>query len=346
MKAVLFSFTRQASLLSLTVQQSFLEEGISCTNYTIKKYAAVPNLLPLPAPLKEVVAEHFQKDTVLIFISACGIAVRSIAPFLKDKTKDPCVLVIDEKGQFVISLLSGHLGGGNLQAEKAASAIGATPVISTATDLNNRFSVDIFAKNNHLAISDRKIAKHISANILDGLPIGMDGILPDGNIPEGLTGTRNSVPPIGFSVSPFYQNKPFKETLFLIPKQIVLGIGCKKNTDIQALREFVNEILEEHSIFPEAIAAIASIDLKKEEPALLALSKELSVPFATYDARTLQKVKGQFTSSEFVRKTTGVDNVCERAALCYSHADSLYLRKTARNGMTIAISLLSFACHF
>lgn len=346
MKAVIFSFTRQASILSLTLRESLLHDGIPCTCYTMEKYAAVPDLYALPKPLKEVVSDVFCKDTIIIFISACGIAVRTIAPFVQDKTKDPCVLVLDETGQFVISLLSGHLGGGNESAKRIASYINATPVISTATDLNQRFSVDTFAKAHNLALSDMGIAKKISSRVLDGLPVGFAGTLPDGNVPDGLVIPSNSIPDVGFSINSFYQMKPFKETLFLVPKQIVLGIGCKKNTEPQTLQDFVQETLKTHSIFPNAVAAIASIDLKKEEPALLELAKSFCVPFVTYDADTLLAVEGEFTSSEFVRNITGVDNVCERAALAYSKTDELYLRKTPKNGMTIAIAILPMKFHF
>lgn len=346
MKAVIFSFTRQASTLSLTLRKFFLNEKIPCTCYTMERYAAVPNLYALSKPLKEVVSDVFCKDTVLIFICACGIAVRSIAPFIQDKTKDPCVLVLDEKGQYVISLLSGHLGGGNDFTKKVASYVGATPVISTATDLNQRFSVDTFAKANDLFLSDMGIAKKISARVLEGLPVGIAGTRFDDPLPEGLVKSSESVPDVGFSINSFYQTIPFKETLFLIPKQIVLGIGCRKNTEPQALQDFVQEVLETHSIFKEAVAAIASIDLKKNEPALLELARELSAPFVTYDKDTLLEVKGQFTSSDFVKETTGVDNVCERAALAYSKADGLYLRKTPKNGMTLAIALLPVEFHF
>lgn len=346
MKAVIFSFTRQAAFLSLTLQEHFLEDSIPCICYTMEKYATVSNLSPLTKPLKETVSDCFSKDTILIFVSACGIAVRTIAPYIQNKTQDPCVLVIDEKGNYVISLLSGHLGGGNHYATKAASYLDATPIISTATDLNHLFSVDIFAKKNNLTLSNMELAKKISSRLLDGLPVGIEGVLPKGTVPNGIVPIENGFFDIGFSICPFYQTFSFKETLFLIPKQVVLGIGCKKNTDIQNLQNFITRILEEHSIFPESIAAIASIDLKEKEPALIALSKHFSVPFVTYDAKTLLSVKGDFSSSAFVKAVTGVDNVCERAALAYSKADSFYLKKTAEAGMTVAISLIPMEYHF
>ncbi len=346
MKAIIFSFTQQASMLSLSLQNFFIKESIPCICYTIEKYASDPNLYPLPKPLQETVSDYFCKDNIILFVSACGIAVRSIAPFIQNKSIDPCVLVIDEKGKFVISLLSGHLGGGNLYATKAAAAIGATPIISTATDLNHVFSVDTFARENHLTLSDMQIAKKISSLLLDGESVGIQGQIPTGPLPSGILACSTPTLEVGFSVNPLYQTIPFKETLFLIPKQVVLGIGCKKNTEILKLNNFVSNILKEYAIFQESIAAVTSIDLKKNEPALIALAQSLSVPFVTYDAQTLLTIQGDFTASSFVKQITGVDNVCERATLAYSKADTLFLRKTSKHGMTIAISLIPMSFHF
>lgn len=121
--------------------------------------------------LKDWCAACFAKAELIIFIGACGIAVRTIAPLLKSKTEDPAVLVLDEAGQYVISLLSGHIGGANAYAQKIAGLTGATPVITTASDVRGKIAVDVFAKNNHLTISSMKAAKCVEAAILRGEPV-------------------------------------------------------------------------------------------------------------------------------------------------------------------------------
>lgn len=345
MNVVIFSFTKSAGDLSVTLQKKLSKDYESCISYTIGKYATSPLLTAFPVSLKDTVSTYFQKGNVLIFIGACGIAVRSIAPFIAKKTKDPCVLSIDEKGQYVISLLSGHLGGGNAFATLVADLLGATPIISTATDLNNRFAVDMFAKKNQLALSDMTIAKKISARLLDHLEVGISGNISSESLPEGLIYEDTSIP-VGFSITPFSNQCPYKETLHLIPRQVVLGIGCKRDTPPEKLHTFVRDTLEREHIYPESIACITSIDLKKEEEAILALAKEFQIPFVTYTAQELLAVDGDFTSSSFVQSITGVDNVCERACLAYSHATELYLRKTAQDGCTLAISLLPMDFHF
>ena len=131
-------------------------------------YQAVPE-----GGLSEWTKEAFLRDDALIFVGACGIAVRSIAPYVRDKFQDPAVVCVDEAGQFVIPLLSGHVGGANRLAEMVASGIGAVPVVTTATDVEKKFAVDMFAKDHGFVITDRKLAKEISADILAGEPVGV-----------------------------------------------------------------------------------------------------------------------------------------------------------------------------
>ena len=358
MNIYIFSFTKQATLLSSKLQNQLTKSlnlekcDFSCTSFAPKKYIIDTCITPLDDKLQNVVGKCFKKGNILIFISACGIAVRSIAPFIEKKTSDPCVIVIDELGKFVISLLSGHIGRGNEFTLKISNILNSTPIISTATDLNNLFAVDLFAKKNNLVISDMEIAKKISADLLNSLKIGISGNIPKGDIPKNIfpVYSTSDVEELnittGISISSFKNQKMFMHTLHLIPKQVVLGIGCKKNTEPQKLEDFISEILETNNIFPDSIAAITSIDLKSQEKAIIELSKKYQVPFITYNAEALLKIKGNFTTSSFVKKITGVDNVCERSTMACSKAKELFLRKTAKNGMTVAISLLNLSYEF
>ena len=125
--------------------------------------------------LRPLVEARFPVSDALVFVGSCGIAVRAIAPFLKGKTRDPAVIVSDETGKWVISLLSGHIGGANSLALRLARAIGAQPVITTATDVNKRFSVDAWAAQAGLSIGSMDLAKRFSAAILErDLPLCSD----------------------------------------------------------------------------------------------------------------------------------------------------------------------------
>ena len=256
--------------------------------------------------------EAFRQDNVLVYIGAVAIAVRAIAPFVKDKTTDPAVLAIDEQGRFVVPVLSGHIGGANSYAEKIAALIGAIPVVTTATDLRGEFAVDVFAKKHGLEISDMMMAKEFSAKLLRG---------------------EEAV----FTVTPRTHKE---EGLFLIPKCLVVGMGCRKGKSGKELKVFLFEVLKEHDLDQRAVRALVSIDIKKEEPGFLELAESLGIPFVTYSAETLMAQEGEFESSELVLEKTGADNVCERAAAAYG-AEKILVKKTAKDGMTIAIGMVT-----
>ena len=261
--------------------------------------------------LKDWTSENFKQGNVLVFIGAMGIAVRAIAPFCKDKTKDAAVIVIDEKGTFVIPVLSGHIGGGVEAAKDIATKIGAVPVITTATDVNNEFAVDVFAKKNNLGIDDLKKAKDFSMTLLSG---------------------RDAQ----FIVSP---NKKDGSELKLIPKCVVIGMGCRKGKSADELYEFLCEVLDEKNIDLRSIKALVSADKKKDEEGLIQLAGRLGVPFVTYSSDVLMEQEGEYEHSDLVMEVTGADNVCERS-LCAYGCKNIIKKKTKKNGMTIAIGMV------
>ena len=335
MRITIFSFTHNGAALAASLAKDLIQSGHLCQAFTMPKYAAEFHLQAIGKSVKDLTGPFFSSEDALIYIGACGIAVRAIAPFLQDKTCDPCVLSIDEQGRYVNEL-----------AIQAASLLGAAPIISTATDLNHKFAVDVFATKNHLKISDMTLAKKISVAILDGEKTGLSGIIPQGSLPDELTLNPNELPTLGICISPFTDQKPYTETLHLIPRQTVLGIGCRKGISPEDMEAFVERILHEQHISPDSLLAIASIDLKEKEPCMIQLSRKYQIPFHTYDAHTLSQVRGQFSSSAYVKTVTGVDNVCERAALACSGADTLTLHKTIDSGKTLAIAMAPIQLYF
>ena len=268
----------------------------------------------------------------LVFVGAAGIAVRSIAPRLQSKTTDPAVVVVDEGGQFAISLASGHMGGANELTRQVAACLGATPVVTTATDVNGKFAVDVFAVKNGLAITSMRRAKEISAAILAGKPVGLHTELPlEGEVPPELTLGRvqEENVEIGFHAR-------YPGSLLLIPRGIYLGLGCRRGTGMQELAAAVEAALAAHWIPRCAVAGAASIDLKADEPGLLAWAREEQLPLTFYTAEALRQAEGDFSPSEFVKTVTGVDNVCERAAVLAAGGGRLRIRKQAAHGVTVA----------
>ena len=326
----IISFTKKGGDINKRLTDILSESDI--TSYTLEKYRFDNRVKPL-GNLKETVKRHFTDDAV-IFIGAVGIAVRSIAPYIKDKFCDPAVLVIDELGRYVISLLSGHVGGANELAEYIGGALGATPIITTATDINGEFAVDVFAKKHSLIISSRKLAKDVSAALLDKKAVDIDSDIDGINVED-----------IQKKLNPLNEDCELRvritdrvyddDVLTLIPKDIYLGVGCKKNTNSQKMWDFVNEVLKEEGIDIRAVKAVGSIDIKKDENAIKELADRLSVPFNTFSKDELNGVEGEFNESEFVKQTVGVGNVCERSVLI--QCNNLILKKTAKDGMTLAI---------
>jgi cobalt-precorrin 5A hydrolase len=303
----------------------------------------------IPVSTVQWAGERFRDSDGIIFVGACGIAVRSIAPHIVGKKTDPAVLVIDECGNYVISLLSGHLGGANELALCAAQILGAVPVVTTATDLHSRFAVDVFAKKNGCRIFHMKAAKEASAALLAGEEIGFYSEFDqEGELPEGLifcdrTGSpltpQKQKPRVGVAVTIHQDCLPFAETVQVVPAVVYLGIGCKKGKEASAIFQAAEKCLETAGIFREALAGAASIDLKKEEGGILALSSEWGLPFETYTGEELLEAKGVFTPSSFVKSVTGVDNVCERSAVLAAGQGRLLVHKTADAGVTTAAAV-------
>ena len=330
MNITVFSFTKNGKDINIRLMDILKNNNVS--SYTMSKYISDSRMKAF-TDLKETVKRHFSDDAI-IFVGATGIAIRSIAPYVKDKFSDPAVLVIGGLGGYVISLLSGHVGGANELAEYIGGALGATPIITTATDINDTFAVDVFAKKHNLIISSRKLAKDVSAALLDKKSVDIDSDIDSINVED----IKKKLNPLNADceLKVRITDRTYDDNvLTLIPKDIYLGVGCKKNTDTQKMWDFVNEVMKEEGIDIRAVKAVGSIDIKKDENAIKELSKILSVPFNTFSKDELNEVEGEFNESDFVKQTVGVGNVCERSVLI--QCNNLILGKTAKGGMTLAI---------
>ena len=288
--------------------------------------------------LKDWTAEHFAQDEALIFVGAVGIAVRAIAPHCRSKATDPAVVVVDEGGNFAVPLLSGHLGGANALARALAKACGAVPVITTATDVNGLFAVDLWAKAQNCAVLELERIKRVSGALLAGQTVRYWSPWPvAGETPAGVK-KADAPEAADFALT----LTPQGEALHLVPRIGVLGVGCRRGTTAQQLEEAFAAFCAASGLSPAAVCAAASIDLKKDEPGLAEFCKVHGWPITFYPADELRAVPGQFTPSAFVASVTGVDNVCERSAVKAS-GGMLLLPKTAGGGVTLALAVRPFA---
>lgn len=374
MKLAIISFTENGIKLSKTVAKRLSRRKVTlytkCSRYTAEDL----KVQRVKESLQVWTAQRMAEGDVLLFIGACGIAVRAIAPNLTDKLHDVPVLVMDEEGQYVIPILSGHVGGANELARELADLMDACPVITTATDVQKKFAVDLFAKRNHLEIMNKDGIAKVSAKALAGeqLTIAIrakniecyhpkfcevreedfteaeNQLLREANMHKqdqeacGVEQPLRLVPyvkdqPVDIVVSEMQDNK--NALIWLRPRRYVVGMGCRKNKDTEELLAFYQETLEQAMVEPGEVYALASIDKKKDEPGLLAISERMRIPFFTYTAEELNRVGECVHSSEFVKAQVGVDNVCERAAFAGCGANgTLIYEKQAFDGMTIAIA--------
>ena len=372
MKVSIISFTLRGIELSLKIKKAFsgeteeelclytkcshAEKSLTERKLTEKNLAekdlVESRLSYVEQPLTEWTGEQMKARRSLLFIGACGIAVRAIAPFLTDKLNDVPVLVMDEQGRFVIPVLAGHVGGANELALSLAERMGSTPVITTATDLNHCFAVDLFARRNALHIVNKDGIAKVSSRILAGEEVTMaveEGHLREEeaqtlrgrrgsrktNIPDGIRLVSTEAP-VDVLVAPASYGQG--RLLTLRPKEYVIGIGCKRGKAAEQIDHFVHRVLKESGISMEQVAAFVSIDRKKDEEGILWMSSHYGIPFVTCSAEELQQVEGNFHASEFVKSQVGVDNVCERAALRFSGPDGILITgKQAEDGITAAI---------
>lgn len=263
-------------------------------------------------PVMRWAAEAFPTSDALVFIGACGIAVRAIAPLARDKTSDPAVIVMDEAGQFVIPILSGHIGGANALARQLARQLGATPVITTATDVNRLPAIDTWAVENGCAIENPHAIRAVSAAALEGRSVGV------------MITERTLTP-------------PFPVTLTLRPRTLTVGVGCKRGVDAAHLEACILAFLARCQVSLLSVRGLATIDIKRDEPAVAAFCAKYRLPLTAYSSGELAAVPGVFAHSDFVLRTVGVGCVCERAAVLAS-GGALLMGKTAMDGVTLALA--------
>lgn len=326
----------------------FLPEKLRSGNFAADYY---------DCPTGELLRRTFHDFQGLVLIMAAGIAVRSLAPLLQGKERDPAVVVMDERGQFAVSLLSGHLGGANDLARAVASVLGAVPVITTSTDVRGHLAVDVLARDLGVKLEPVKQLVAVNSAIARGsrimlisqipLPLGKDhqlwqdscwqvdisredlwlraeAALAKGAIPVLLTCKQG---PDRF--------------LYLRPLSIVAGVGCRKGIAADEILKAVRDAFSLAGISPLSLRKTVSIEAKAHEEGILRAAAELRVETEFYPAETLSKILSQhqgLAQSEFVNTQMGVGGVCEPASLAGCRQGKLILGKQANQGVTVALA--------
>lgn len=285
--------------------------------------------------------EAFQKYDGLVCIMATGIVVRTLAPCLVHKTSDPAVIVMDQKGNYVISLLSGHLGGANELTGKLAGITGGEAVITTATDVEKKISFDVFAKKNNLAIENIEDLKYISNQVVEGRPVdvitGKDYPIFNSQIRKVTESGKNPMVVIDEKL----RLETDVPVLYLRPRTIAVGVGCKRGMDGTLIEDALKSVLEEEHISPLSIKSIATIGLKAEEPGIHQLAEHYGVPLLIVEDERIAALDFEqlgIAQSGFVKTTTGLPSVSTACAYLTSENRQIIRDKVKFKGITIALA--------
>ncbi|WP_366924619.1 cobalt-precorrin 5A hydrolase [Metallumcola ferriviriculae] len=299
------------------------------------------------ASLKDLFPEILSQYRAVVLIMALGIVIRTIGPYLQGKDQDPAILVMDEAGRFVVSALSGHLGGANQLASQLAEKIGAEPVITTSTDVQGIVAIDELARQLGWKVEPMERLTEVNAALANGSSVSL---VTDCDYLEGKTlggypvskaKTRleleNSIKVLVTNKTGHQLKKPF---LHLRPPNLYLGIGCRKGIHYQKIEGAVLETLEKNRLSISSIKQVGTCTVKKEEAALQYLARRLEVPIKYFTPKELGETIDQFslTRSRAVKERIGVEGVCEPAAMREAPTPILVVAKTVFPGITVAVA--------
>ena len=289
----------------------------------------------------------FYEYDAIIAIMASAILIRSVSHLLESKTTDPAILNIDDNGNFVISMLSGHLGGANKLTYKIAELINATPVVTTSTDVNKKLGIDVLARDLYLSIDNTKEILYFNKSILEGKKIYFT-LNDNENYDYLLDHLSNNTLEIDVSIN-FSGNVINGEIeaecdnhkILLKPRKIVFGIGCRRGKTSNNIKKAIQTVSNDLSIDISRINMFASAEIKKNEKGILDLSKELDIPVNFVDLDKLKLFKSNdIQESEFVMSKFQIPGVCEPSALITAGYDSkLIYKKRAFDGITVCVAL-------
>ena len=289
----------------------------------------------------------FSEYDAIVAIMASGILIRSISHLIVSKTSDPAIINLDDNGNFVISMLSGHLGGANHLTLKIAELINATPVVTTSTDVNKKLGIDVLAKDLYLTIDNTKEILYFNKSILESKPLTFT-VNNNSNYDYLYNYLNNNT--LEMDVSIYFSSKVNdneieveceNHKIILKRRKIVFGIGCRRGKSKYEINEAIEKVLNDLKMDKSRIDMISSAEIKKDEQGILDLSYDLNVPVNFVDLDRLKLFRSNdIQESDFVKSKFGIAGVCEPSALITAGFNSkLIYKKTAFDGVTVSVAL-------
>jgi len=291
-------------------------------------------LLEQKGGVAQVLAEHWRELDGFVCIMATGIVVRAIAPLLQGKESDPCVVVMDEKGHHAVSLLSGHLGGGNDLARQVAALSGGEAVITTASDTLGLAALDLWARGQDLVCESKEDLTKASARLVNSGSLRIYAEMAIGSLPKGLMMVEG--PELAeIVVSPRIAD--YGTALVFRPRNLVVGVGCNRGTPVAELRQACEELFVEQNLSQMSIRNLASIDFKQDEVGLLAFAEEQGWRLEFFSKEELNRVEN-IAVSEAALRAVGAVGVAEPAALLSAQSNDLLVGKRKWHNVTMAVA--------
>ncbi|MES2201909.1 MAG: cobalamin biosynthesis protein [candidate division FCPU426 bacterium] len=310
--------------------------------------------------IKDLTAEIWETYEGIVYIVSLGAVVRTIAPFLKNKDVDPAVIVVDDACRFAISVLSGHVGGANEATEAVAKALGATAVITTASDVRATIPVDILGRELGWVLEDKANVTPVSAAVVNDKPVSFIQECGEKNwwtrpqpLPKNITvvGSIAEAPPAeAYLLVSDRATELLKAELATVwdkvviyrPKTLSLGMGCDFGADLEELEGLVDSTLLEAGLSKKCVRGLASIDIKEREEALLQLAEKLGVGIDFFTRDALNARGTISTPNPVVEKYTGAVGVSEPSAMLAAGTATLLVAKHKSKRATLAVARKEF----
>ncbi len=351
----IIAITKKGVETALKIKETLTKQNQQSKVFSPQKYSQ-SGVIPLDKKLDEFIKENYCKVDAIIGVMASGIIIRAVAPCLQNKLVDPAVIGVDVSGRFVISLLSGHYGGANELTRLIAEGIGATPVITTASDVMGKQSVDELARLLHLKIMNPTSLVAVNSAVVNSEKLVLITL---GNTKVPLTHVA------GFDVKqvrteeeaieimknydaggiiacvPSLQNKFAKPVTLLKPLTVAIGMGARKDVSEEAIIDAISQALMSIAIPLERVNRLATVSIKKESQSMIKAAEKLGLKLEFFDVDVLREFRHADLSadSEIVKRNIGIGGVCERAALLAAgEKPRLILKKIILNGVTVAVA--------
>lgn len=306
------------------------------------------DVLPGFPGLRDTLRRHFEAGRPLVCVMALGIVVRLLGPAARDKKTEPAVVVVDEAGRFAVSVLGGHRGGANALADEVARALGATPVVTTASEALGLPAVDLVGRRRGWRIEDGSRLTEVAAAVVSGAPVAVyqdagsrdwwqefgpwpahfhpTDTWPDGRWAAALVISDRIGPEL-----------PCPAVVYR-PPSLVAGVGCRRGVPCAEIEALFREVCAAHGLAPLSLDAVATASLKADEPGLVEFAARQGVPLRTFSLEELAAVAPLPTPSERVRSKIGVAGVAEPAAMLAAGTTSLVVPKQRGRRVTLALA--------